>query len=193
MLILYPSRYKRDGTETFLLVYSFKLPPPPGTPSYPRGRAVFLFFNWLHKLLLLDKRRWIQLAEDGGVWWFCLPCSFKRNLKSCPSSTVFLVCFLKILAKKSSGSRLGRTRITKQSMPLQMFFLKRHWLFCYVLIEYQSLSLNPDAFANIAASVRRAAKNASALNTSIMKGNSNCTDSMNDASERIHAYTPRSR
>ena len=32
-----------------LLAYSFKLPPPLGTPSYPRGRVVYLVF------------------EDGGV------------------------------------------------------------------------------------------------------------------------------
>ncbi|MBQ3152013.1 MAG: hypothetical protein IJB77_00970 [Bacteroidaceae bacterium] len=32
-----------------LLVFSFKLPPPLGTPSYPRGRVVYLVF------------------EDGGV------------------------------------------------------------------------------------------------------------------------------
>ena len=61
------------------------------------------------------------------------------------------------------------------------------------ILSYQSLSLNPDAFANIAASVRRAAKNASALNTSMKKGNSNCNEKTNDDSARIHAYTPKSR
>ena len=28
-----------------MLVYSFKLPPPAGTPSYPRGRVVPLVFE----------------------------------------------------------------------------------------------------------------------------------------------------
>ena len=28
-----------------MLVFPFKLPPPLGTPSYPRGRVVYLFFE----------------------------------------------------------------------------------------------------------------------------------------------------
>ena len=36
--------------------------------------------------------------------------------------------------------------------------------------KYQSLNLKPEAFAKIAASVRRAAKNDNALSTSVMNG-----------------------
>ena len=36
-----------------LLVFSFELPPPSGTPSYPRVGVIFLFFNSFHKLLLI--------------------------------------------------------------------------------------------------------------------------------------------
>ena len=92
MLILYHSRYKREGTETFCLcILSNSLPlilsltlcsallwgakaPVVANIAYyamsllsKRESCFFLSFNWLHKLLLLDKRRWIQLAEDGGV------------------------------------------------------------------------------------------------------------------------------
>ena len=44
-------RYRvwRRRSLMVLLAYSFKLPPPLGTPSYPRGRVVYLVF------------------EDGGV------------------------------------------------------------------------------------------------------------------------------
>ena len=77
------------GIWWFCLPCSFKLPPPAGTPSYPRGRAVFfLSFKCLHKLLLLDKRRWLQplsRLKTEEFESFCLPCSFKKKLKSCPS------------------------------------------------------------------------------------------------------------
>ncbi|MBR4295184.1 MAG: hypothetical protein IKT53_09380 [Bacteroidaceae bacterium] len=60
--------FEDGGVLKLLLVFSFKRPPPTGTPSYPRGRAPYIDFQLFTFLLL--KRRWIQktkVFEDGGV------------------------------------------------------------------------------------------------------------------------------
>jgi len=64
LLILF-LRLKRENSY-----YLFELPPPSGTPSYPRGRVLFFLL-----LLFEEEEDSTALAvEDGGVE--CFACVF---------------------------------------------------------------------------------------------------------------------
>ena len=60
--------------ETFACVFSQTPSPFRVLPLIQEGEFFSLLFSILLKLLLLDKRRWIQklVFEDGGVRMFCL-------------------------------------------------------------------------------------------------------------------------
>ena len=61
-----------------MLVFSFKLPPPTGTPSYPRGRVVYLVFED-RRVQNISRIKIYRTPIKYKMELICLPDGNKKN------------------------------------------------------------------------------------------------------------------